>query len=109
MEATSVLAFVSSNGILFSLLSLTFQGFGLLREVIQHSATETQKKFNRTYSPLHALALWIFLTPAVEQLERMEDQILHQSDEDILAFKTSYSFDCSMIAVAVSIALCGSP
>lgn len=99
------LSFIASQGLVLASLSLAFQGFGLLRELVQHSTTETQKRFNRTYSPVHALALWIFLSPAVEQLERMEDQILHQSDDDILAFKNSYCFDCSMIAVAVRVSL----
>ena len=65
-------------------------------------SAETRSKLLKTHGRPFGLGLFLFWRGAYEQLERMEDQILHRRDEDIEKYRLGYLNEWGMSAIAVS-------
>ena len=63
----------------------------------------TRTKLLTTHRYIRGLALFIFLRPAYEQLDRMEDHILWASEDVVEKCRQTYMTECNMSAIAVSI------
>src|SRR5271155_1459355 len=63
----------------------------------------TQTRLLKTHGYTLGFALFLFLRPAYEQLDRMEDHILWASEDTVEKCRKTYITECNMSAIAVSI------
>jgi hypothetical protein len=61
----------------------------------------TRKRLLETHGYLGAFALFIFLRPAYDQLDRMEDHVLWADEKVIDTCRQTYMQECNMSAIAV--------
>ena len=62
----------------------------------------TRERLLCTHGYLGGLALFLFLRPAYDQLDRMEDHVLWASEDVIDKCRKTYMDECNMSAIAVS-------
>jgi hypothetical protein len=62
----------------------------------------TRRRLLNTHGYWRGLALFLFLRPAYDQLDRMEDHVLWASEEVVEKCRQTYMQECNMSAVAVS-------
>lgn len=67
----------------------------------------TRRRLLETHGYLKGLALFIFLGPAYQQLDRMEDHVLWADEKVIEGCRQTYMQECNMSAIAVSHLLWG--
>ena len=94
-------------------LRLSTALIGLLQSYVQVTAylvnstssvflsSPTEKALRESIGTFRLLVLKWFLPDTLEQLERRDQSVLPGSDEVVLAFKNSYTSDCTQTAVAV--------
>jgi hypothetical protein len=93
---------ISVAGSIAQFVNFTIKLTSIVAQLSQALTPSTRQRLFRTHGLVFGAALYVFLNPAYEQLERMEDQILRQKDEDIEKYRNGYLNECNMAAVAVS-------
>jgi hypothetical protein len=63
----------------------------------------TQNKVIQTHGYPRAVALFLFLRPAYQQLDRMEDHVIWATEDTLEKCRQMYISECNMSAIAVSI------
>lgn len=92
---------ISIAGAALSTISYAFTAFDLVRRLIQRTTGTFQVAVPGSSQP-HIPILLRFIAPQLQpHLNSLNEVITTGSDEVFERFRTSYSFDCNMVAVAV--------
>jgi hypothetical protein len=62
----------------------------------------TTRRLLNTHGYFRSLILFLFLRPAYDQLDRMEDHVVWASEDVIEKCRQTYMGECNMSAIAVS-------
>jgi len=76
------------------LIDQTFATFSTL-------SAGTRRRLLNTHGYFGGLAIFLFLRPAYDQLDRMEDHVLWASEDVVEKCRQTYMQECNMSAVAV--------